>query len=218
MSSTASPTAVPATEAASILIAIGVIIFGLLLALIWGSFIFHGATASRQYELEVEALKKAPCTTEEERKELEQKVEALLQKRASVSQNLIGPTLGSDEANSLQQKLFHTELGRSIAIGFIELNTQISWMLGFCMMWFMQQFVTQEIILVSPNVGHAYMNAIGVVFTLYFLHKLLYTTASQYIQRKMGGNTIFDTSNPVWAANNNNNNTSLSMMLQQKRQ
>ncbi len=209
--STSRPTMSP-SDAASVVIFIAMSIGLMLFALVIGSFLFHSATMSKQYTLarsqliaEVEKIKNSDEKDEEKTKKLTV-IEAQfrqLEARKGVYTNVgdyLNPVMESREASTFQAMLFHTEMGRTIALSFIELNNQISWMLGFSMMGFMQQFITQEIILVSPNVGRAYASAASVCFLIYFLHKILYTTANQTIQRRMGGTVVFDTNNPAWTS------------------
>jgi hypothetical protein len=98
---------------------------------------------------------------------------------------------GSTDAALLSDLVFHTGTGRILAIAFQDSTSQISWLLGWLLTKFIGEYVTTQLIELAPNIMHAYATAIGVTFLVWFLFRIVTTSANQYIQRNMGSNSIF---------------------------
>jgi hypothetical protein len=188
---------------------IGLLIVSMCLALMLALFLFRAMSASKLYRLERERLLekyKALSTkglSKEEADTLIEEMESFKKKHPGVMIGLgdqVQSVTHSKDAQVAYEIVFHTGLGRVLAMAFVEMNTQISWLLGWLMMSFIQQYVQTELINMSPNIGNAYAGAAGVAFTIYFFHKVLFTSANQYIQTRMGDNmSVFYESTPAWA-------------------
>jgi hypothetical protein len=212
---TASPTMSRPDQAGMSLLMVGLLIASMCLALMLFLFLFRTFSESTMYRLKKKQLEerrraltrklaenKTSVTDEEIQSLLNDSKNFDMQYHNSiylgVGESFTHPLVESTDAHIAYEIFFHTGLGRTVVLFFLESNTQISWMLAWMTTYFMQQLIQSEIINQAVNVGNALASVVGLCFAVYFFHRMLFMSAQQYITSRMGGN-LTPFADPPWA-------------------
>lgn len=94
----------------------------------------------------------------------------------------------SKEASAMYDMAFHTSMGRTAAVAFLQLTTQINSTLGFLLSFFVHSFVQDEIVRSGADERRAQLQSISITFFVMFIFNVLATHFGRYINSGMGNN------------------------------
>lgn len=108
-----------------------------------------------------------------------------------VGENFVMPMVDSMDAQTVNEFVFHSSIGRLLTLSYKELNSQISWILGWMTGYLITGYVQTEIIAKSANAPRAYQATIGVTVAAFVIHKVFTMSTTVPIDRRMEENTVF---------------------------
>jgi hypothetical protein len=98
-------------------------------------------------------------------------------------------TGSSKEASAMYDLAFHTSVGRTMAVAFLQINAQVSNTMVFVLSLFIHSFVDDEITRSGTDIRRGQLQAISITFLVWFVYQVLNTHFGRYINTGMGANT-----------------------------
>lgn len=97
-------------------------------------------------------------------------------------------TGSSKEATAMYDLAFHTSVGRTAAVSFIQLNAQINSILNFVLSLLIHEFIQDEIVRSGANERRAQLQSISITFFIMLVYGILNSHFGRGINNGMGGN------------------------------
>lgn len=98
-------------------------------------------------------------------------------------------TGNSKESSAMYDLAFHTSVGRTMAVAFLQINAQVSNTMVFVLSLFIHSFVDDEITRSGTDIRRGQLQAISITFLVWFVYQVLNTHFGRYINTGMGANT-----------------------------
>jgi hypothetical protein len=98
-------------------------------------------------------------------------------------------TGNSKESSAMYEIAFHTSVGRTAAVSFMQLNSQINSVLNFVLSLLIHEFIQDEIVRSGANERRAQLQSISITFFIMLVYGILNAHFARGINLGMGANT-----------------------------